>query len=94
MPLLSPGSKTDLACTGAKPREGPVLALQLSSNGREREVGQVPLGVERKQAWAPGRRGKGWGWQTLIPKPVSAWKESCTEVETKIEAKRQGRGPS
>lgn len=34
------------------------------------------------------------GGQTLIPKPVSAWKESCTEVETKIEAERQGRGPS
>lgn len=40
----------------------------------------------RKQAWAPGKKGG----QHLIPKPVSAWKEGCTEVETKIEAERQG----
>lgn len=41
----------NLSC---KPREGPPLALQLSSNRREREVGQVPAGVERILALAPG----------------------------------------
>lgn len=42
---------TNLSC---EPREGPPLALQLSSNRREREVGQVPAGVERTLALAPG----------------------------------------
>lgn len=38
----------------AEPREGLPLALQLSSNRREREVGQVPAGVGRILALAPG----------------------------------------
>lgn len=41
----------NLSC---EPREGPPQALQLSSNRREREVGQVPAGVERILALAPG----------------------------------------
>lgn len=61
--LLSWGSNTDLACTEAKPQEGPALALRLSSNRREMEVGQVPAGVGRKQAWA-------WGMGAMVPKPV------------------------
>lgn len=48
LPLLSP------ACAGAEPREGPPLALQLSSNRGERKVGQVPAGVGRVLASAPG----------------------------------------
>lgn len=57
----------------AKPREGPPLALQLSSNRREREVGQVPAGVGRILALAPG---ESWFLSQLQPEREAAQRQN------------------
>lgn len=67
LPLISP------ACAGVESREGPPLALQLSSNRREREVGQVPAGVGRTLASAPGEP---WSPSQLQPEREAAQRQN------------------
>lgn len=76
LPLISP------ACTGAKTRKGPLLALKLSTNGRKREVGQVLAGW--RGCWP--RTEEAW-----VPEPAPAGDRSCTEAEPKMGPEGGGR---
>lgn len=67
LPLISP------PCAGVEPREGSPLALQLSSNRRDREVGQVPAGVGRIQALAPSEP---WSPSQLQPERETAQRQN------------------